>query len=302
MYIFLPLVTMLPIALFTLYIYNSQQGRSPWRGVLGIMIGFLLILAAFYGILYDSSDINPNPAVSSLTIIMEYGYIAITAFLPALAYMIYIIAMDDKKPEPLQVLLLTDLLGCVAAFASIAVGSPLFHGGFYTELSHNLIDSIHIGFLKIAIPSELIKWLFLILFLSLNKYYDEDVDGIVYSVSLAMGFACVVCIWYLYDNVGMPSFILKGLVTALILIPIHWMAGAVMGYFVALARKGKKLLNYLLALVAAVFVDGVICSMLAMMGYHWGYYFITGIVLFVLSLIVYRQIRHLMVLDDLRVE
>ena len=275
-------------------------------------------MAFFYSVLGDPgnnstiSDVRPSIHVepandSSFSVfgsdILKYWlkriYIALTGFLPAIMYMYYVLAIDEYKPEPLRVLLITAFLGAVAAFSLTAFGMPLFLGGFYSEITHTLYDSLTIGFMKIAIPSELIKWLFLFVFLQLNKYYDEYLDGVVYSVCLSMGFASVLGIWFMSDFISFSffTFIRKGIVTALILIPIHLMTGAIMGYFFAMARKGKKFINYTIALVSSLFVDGIICTMLAIMGDHWGYYFITGGVLLLLSLIVYRQIRHLLILD-----
>lgn len=290
MYIFLALVSILPFAILALYVYNSDQGKSSWGGTLGIIICFLVIMAFLYAILVESD---------SPRYLLKRIYIALTAFLPAIMYIYYIIAIDEYKPEPFRVILITVFLGVVAAFSVTALGMPLFLSGINSEITHNLYDSLTIGFFKIAIPSELAKWLFLFVFLQLNKYYDEYLDGVVYSVCLAMGFASVLGILFMSDFVSFSfyTFVRKGIVTALILIPIHLMTGAIMGYFFAIARKGKKFINYTTALVSSLLVDGVICTMLAIMGSNWGYYFITGGVLLFISLIVYHQIRHLLTLD-----
>jgi Kef-type K+ transport system membrane component KefB len=75
------------------------------------------------------------------------------------------------------------------------------------------------------------------------------------------------------------------------------MSGSSMGYFLALARKRYKVVNYLGALATAIVIDGAVCTMLVMMGGEWGYYLIVGIVLTALSLAFYAQINHLLRLD-----
>ena len=325
-YIFYGLLTILPIILYALLSHNEQEGKSSWGELLGTIIGFLTIIAFFYYILenplnepsqigtlkeakpIDSSHsgLNNNWDFIGLSNgvlwIIKRVYIGLTAFIPTVAYMLYITAFDSKKPEPTRLLLLTAFIGCIAAFTVTAIGLPIYHGGFYSEINYGLVDSFKIGFLKIAIPSEAIKWLFLLIFLSINKYYDEYLDGIVYSVCLAMGFACVLGIGYMFDFVKftISTFAFKGLVTALVLIPTHVMAGTVMGYFFGLARKGNKILYITTALGTAILVDGLICTILALMGGHWGYYFTIGIVLLLLSMGFYRQVRHLMILDNIR--
>lgn len=325
-YIFYGLLTILPIILYALLSHNEQEGKSSWGELLGTIIGFLTIIALFYyilenpsnepsqiGILKEAKQIDPSHSgfindwdfiglSNGVSWLIRRIYIGLTAFLPAIAYMLYITAFDSKKPEPKRLLLLTAFIGCIAAFTVTATGLPIYHGGFYSDINYGIVDSLKIGFLKIAIPSEAIKWLFLLIFLSINKYYDEYLDGIVYSVCLALGFACVLGIGYMFDFVKFSflRFAFKGLVTALILIPTHMMAGAVMGYFFALGKKGNRILYYAIALGAAILIDGGICTMLALMGdYRWYYIFI-GIVLLLLSMGFYRQVRHLMILDNIR--
>ena len=324
-YIFYGLLTILPIILYALLSHNEQEGKSSWGELFGIIICFLTIIAFFYyilenplnepsqiGISKEANQIDSSHSgfidnwdfigLSNGVSWFRRVYIGLTAFIPIIAYMIYIVSYDFRRPEPMQVLLLSTFIGCVAAFTITIIGLPLYHGGFYSKISYDLLDSIKIGFLKIAIPSEVIKWLFLIIFLTLNKYYDEYLDGIVYSVCLAMGFACVLGIGYMFDFVkfSLSTFVFKGLVTALILIPIHMMAGTVMGYFFALGKRGNRIFYYAIALGAAILIDGGICTMLALMGdYRWYYIFI-GIVLLLLSMGIYRQVRHLMILDNIR--
>lgn len=292
-YISFALLTIIPIVMFSIHAYNETEGKSSWRTILLIIIGYLTIITFFYDILENNSE--------GQIYILKRVYIGLTAFIPAVAYMLYITAFDSKKPEPMLLLLLTAFIGCIAAFTVTAIGLPIYHGGFYSEINYGIVDSFKIGFLKIAIPSEAIKWLFLLIFLSINKYYDEYLDGIVYSVCLALGFACVLGIGYMLDFVkfSFPTFVFKGLVTALILIPTHMMAGTVMGYFFGLARKRNKILYITTALGTAILVDGLICTMLALMGGHWGYYSIIGIVLLILALAFYRQVWHLMKLDNI---
>jgi RsiW-degrading membrane proteinase PrsW (M82 family) len=161
------------------------------------------------------------------------------------------------------------------------------------------VNSLQIGFLELAIPAELTKWLFLVVFLCLNRYYDEYIDGVVYSICLSLGFAAILGTLFVYDFVDYSFWIFfkKGLVTALVLIPLHFMSGSSMGYFLALARKRYKVVNYLGALATAIVIDGAVCTMLVMMGGEWGYYLIVGIVLTALSLAFYAQINHLLRLD-----
>lgn len=228
-----------------------------------------------------------------------YIFTGLTAFLPAVVYLLYFVAFDDKKPEPFHVLLLAVLVGSVIAVAAWLMGFSLRNCGLAIKRHYDLAQSLYMGFVKIAIPSEIIKWIFLLLFLRLNKYYDEYIDGIVYSICLSMGFASIMYTGFMLHYVGYPTltFFVLGTVTALILIPLYMMSGAIMGYFVALTKWRNKFLNYVLSLVVPVFVSGMLFSVMALIADNWWYYVFFIIILPIITCIVYRQISHLMELE-----
>lgn len=130
---------------------------------------------------------------------MTYIVLALAAIIPAAFYVFYIMAFDSQKMEPPKVLLLSALIGMVAAVTVIWTGIPLSLADSQMAEDHGWKESFNIGFLGLALPAEVVKWLFLCVFLSLNKYYDEYVDGVVYSVCLSMGFAGVWSVWYMSD-------------------------------------------------------------------------------------------------------
>ena len=128
----------------------------------------------------------------------------------------------------------------------------------------------------------------------------EDVDGIVYSTCLAMGFAGVWGVWFCSDVIRplLPSLMEQAIFLFLILVPIHLASGTMMGYFFGLARDKKyKLLNSLKALFLAILVDGLLCSLVFFIGNSWTYYFILGILFSILSMVFYTQIYHLLEKD-----
>lgn len=233
---------------------------------------------------------------------MTYIVLALAAIIPAAFYIFYIVAFDNRKLEPLKVLILTALIGMVAASLIIWPGIPLSMEKAQMAESHSWKDSLNIGFLGLAVPAELTKWLFLSVFLFLNKYYDEYIDGIVYSVCLAMGFAGVWCVWYMSEFASAPALELmeKGLLIFFILVPLHAIASTFMGYFVALARSKHRVRNYLSALLSAIVIDGLLCSLIAIIGNQWKYYFIVAIIFSVLAMVAYTQIYHLLRLDRVK--
>ena len=234
---------------------------------------------------------------------MEYLILFLTALLPAAFYILYIVAFDSKKPEPPKVLLLAAALGGMAAVIVMLLERTCQLGMVNIEEPHSLKESLAIGFLHLAIPAEVAKWLLLCAFLSLNRFYDEYIDGIVYSVCLSMGYVGVWTAFFLSAFAGgaFSSFVEMSAVTVLVLVPISYIAGTLMGYFFALARdKKKSRVHYLLALLVPMLVDGFLCFLVLVIGNHWEYYFLMGILLAILATIVYTQIFKLLERDGIK--
>jgi len=211
-------------------------------------------------------------------------YVLLTTLVPIAAYLIYIYIRDEYKKEPLIALLVAVMLGVFSAYV-------LVFGGFTEQEStgrYGLVkwyECWNTGFLSCAIPAEVAKFVALSLFLFFNKYYDEYVDAVVYSVCVALGFVGIMNGWYLYNNED--NQLVRGLLSAFVLIPAHFTIGTVMGYFFALAKLRHRVYFYLLALVAAIIVDGCFSSLLLWIDYQASLYVIAIIVLVILSVVMH---------------
>ena len=189
---------------------------------------------------------------------MQFVLLLLIAVIPALFWFLFIIKFDIQKPEPPKVLLTSAVLGGIGALLVVLLGTPYQLGDIHVEDAHSFNESLAIGFFKLALPSEVVKWLLLLGLLSINKFYDEYIDGAVYSVCLAMGFAGVWGAWFLSDYVAgsFLTFLEISAITIFVLIPLHFIAGILMGYFISLARKGRKFRNHALALFIPILVEG----------------------------------------------
>jgi len=227
-------------------------------------------------------------------------YVLLTTLMPIVAYLIYIYVRDEYKKEPLLVLFIAVMLGIFSAYTFIL-------GGF---IDKDIIEGIFnkkwyecwsTGFLSCAIPGEVAKFIALSIFLLFNKYYDEYVDAVVYSVCIALGFIGIMNGWYLYHNED--NQLVQGLLSAFVLIPAHFTIGTVMGYFFALAKLRHRAYFYLLALVAAIIVDGCFSSLLLWIDYQASLYVIAIVILVILSVIMHGLthgvgIEHLIISDS----
>ena len=234
--------------------------------------------------------------------IIMYGLLGLAAIVPATFFVFYIVAYDRYKPEPVSALVVSVLLGMVAALAVICIGKPYEWGQLVIGPDYGWQEALAIGLFKLALPAEITKWLILWVLCSLNKYYDEFIDGAVYSVCLAMGFSGVWGTYFLTDlvngNVDNPMGLV--VMTALLFIPMHMMAGAVMGYFIAHARKKQRIVNNMLALALPVFVNVTICFLAMMIANNWMYFLVMDVVLFVLGILFYTLIYRLLKNDGIR--
>ena len=75
------------------------------------------------------------------------------------------------------------------------------------------------------------------------------------------------------------------------------MASTFMGYYIGLARRKNRMWNYALALLSAIIIDGVLCSLVVIIGNQWEFYLIVAVIFSVLAMVTYTQIYHLLKLD-----
>lgn len=149
------------------------------------------------------------------------------ALLPGLLLLVWF-RNSDRFPEPWSVVLRTFFLGFVIVFPILMAGSllkpmirfvpdyPWAHAG-YT------------AFVLAAFPEECFKFLVLMLYSARHMEFDEPMDGIVYGVTVSLGFASFENILYVSKG-GLSVAILRALTS----VPAHAMMGAVMGYYVGL--------------------------------------------------------------------
>ena len=160
---------------------------------------------------------------------MELILIFLAAIAPGFFLLYSIYDKDKFRPEPIGEVGKGFLLGVGSAIVStIFALIPSFMSRYFDiPLWSQLFDA----FFCAALPEELAKLLMLWLLLKNNKYFDEYFDGIVYAVSISMGFATLENILYLLSD---ESWISVGIARGLISVPGHYGFAVLMGYYYSL--------------------------------------------------------------------
>ena len=148
---------------------------------------------------------------------------------PALAFLVVVMRMDRREPEPValvaRIVGLGAAAGVVAALVEAALdGVPLFH-------APGLAGPAAESFLLIAPVEELAKLGVVLLFVWNNANFNEENDGVVYVGASAIGFAVLENIAYVVSH-GIGTGILRAFTS----VPLHVFAAVIMGLFVGRAR------------------------------------------------------------------
>ncbi len=162
-----------------------------------------------------------------------------SAVLPGLLICWYIYRADRYQHEPKFLLLLAFLSGAVATLPIIRLEewlsqyAPLWQADRLTEL---LVRAVFT-----ALSEEVVKFLALLLLFFPWAFFDEPMDGIVYAVVIAMGFATTENLFYALEY-GLGTSILR----AFTAVPAHLVFAIIMGYYVGLAKFRARRRNRLL--------------------------------------------------------
>jgi RsiW-degrading membrane proteinase PrsW (M82 family) len=159
--------------------------------------------------------------------------VLLVSVVPAIAFLVVILRMDRREPEPLllvvKVIGLGAAAGIVAALVELGLDRiPVFH-------AEGLAGAAAASFLQIAPVEELCKLAVVLLFVWKNPNFNEENDGIVYLGASAIGFALLENIAYVIDT-GIGTGILR----AFTAIPLHVFTAVVLGLFVGRAHFSTR--------------------------------------------------------------
>lgn len=121
--------------------------------------------------------------------------IILLSFIPAVLWILYFYYQDRYEKEPFRLLLLTFIFGCLSVIPALLIEIVLQWQINYF-IPFNPIR-ILISMLMVGVTEELVKYIAVKKTAYCNKEFNEPMDGIVYCVTAAMGFAFVENIGYM---------------------------------------------------------------------------------------------------------
>jgi len=193
---------------------------------------------------------------------MQTLIVIASALAPVIVALCYIYSKDSLNPEPPKWLFKAFIFGVLSAYLSFVFSTPTsFLLGLEVDPGANqsFLDAFADAFMLAAIPEELAKLIMLWLLLRKNSFFDEQFDGIVYSVCIGMGFAGIENIMYLMNGIADGSWISTGISRALFSIPGHFLFAVLMGYYYSLYHFGisRNLWTMIMILAAPVIAHGL---------------------------------------------
>ncbi|MFK7979409.1 MAG: PrsW family intramembrane metalloprotease [Saprospiraceae bacterium] len=187
----------------------------------------------------------------------------LAAILPGLLICGLIYFLDKHEKEGAIPLLITFGLGMLSALP--AVGIQMLASKLGLDSTANFGFLLIYVFIVVAFSEELVKIVMLLVYPYPRPFFNEPMDGIVYSIMVGMGFAVVENVIYAY-NYGMDTI----LVRAFTAVPAHAIFAVFMGYFIGLAKFHTNKWRLIgVGFAIAVFIHGVYDFFILQQYYDW---------------------------------
>lgn len=153
------------------------------------------------------------------------------ALLPGIIIIIYIFRKDKVEHEPVGLIVKLVIFGMISCIPAMFL--ELFIQGLVPGLTEGtVVYAVYNAFIVAALCEEVCKFVFLKLGSWRNKHFDYRFDGIVYSVSVAVGFALLENVLYVMEG-GFYVALMRGVLA----VPLHAFCGVFMGIAYGAAKR-----------------------------------------------------------------
>ncbi|HZK37344.1 MAG TPA: PrsW family glutamic-type intramembrane protease [Clostridia bacterium] len=159
----------------------------------------------------------------------------IIAITPTVALALGIYLTDRYDREPWHLLLRIFLMGALSVIPVMLVQRALL----FINVFSGLLSVAYIAFIVAGLTEEFFKRFVVIHGVYNHANFDEKLDGIVYSVFSALGFATVENIMYVVFRYMETYYV--GIMRGLLSVPGHMLFGITMGYYLSLSKYTEDL-------------------------------------------------------------
>jgi RsiW-degrading membrane proteinase PrsW (M82 family) len=181
---------------------------------------------------------------------MDNLFLLALALAPGAVIGLYIYLKDKYEREPIRLVVLSFFLGVASTVVTLIISLPINH--FIPIDEKSLSEQAIHAFLLVALIEEFSKFIFVRWVLYPNKHFNEPFDGIVYAVSVSLGFAGLENILYVMNS---DNGVAVGILRMFTAVPAHATFAVLMGYFLGRAKHepGKSYLAWYGLGAAALF-------------------------------------------------
>lgn len=161
------------------------------------------------------------------------------AIAPGVFWLWYFRRRDRLRPEPRHLVGRVFAYGAVAALGAGAIEAGIFAAA-NLEVSEPFVPAGLLAASIVGFVEEAVKFAALYLAIYRHVQFDEVIDGILYGVAASLGFATIENIAYVLQG-GTQVGVLR----ASLSVPGHAFFGAVMGFYVGVAKFSSRPLGWL---------------------------------------------------------
>jgi len=176
----------------------------------------------------------------------------IFAIIPSILLVRYFYLKDVNKPEPVGLIIKIFLAGFICTIPVVFIETIV--DAIVQSFDFTLLIYIFFqAFIVAGLCEETMKLMVIKLFVYNNKYFNERMDGIVYTIVASLGFACLENIMYVSDG-GLPIALIRSFTA----VPLHAFCSGIMGYYIGKAKFSKtNSKEYILkGLIYAILIHG----------------------------------------------
>ena len=179
----------------------------------------------------------------------------LSAVLPAVILIYYIYRRDTVK-EPTAQLIKGFGLGMLSGVLAGLLEGIIGGLGLVEYEPQTFFSGLNTAFVGAALPEELVKLCMLWLLVRRNRWFDEWMDGVVYAVSIGMGFAAIENVGYIFNFADQWQSV--ALMRGITAVPAHFAFAVIMGFFFSLVHIGGRHAqrDRMMVLVAPVLAHG----------------------------------------------